>query len=134
MKQLCLATGLFAAMACASLYAQSVDLRANVPFDFRMGKTLMPAGEYVIHHSSGVLTVRAQSGSPAVFQMTLPESRNSASSKGALVFNRYGDSYFLAKIWAPDSRSGLSLLTSKREKELASGSPVYSAAIPAQRK
>jgi hypothetical protein len=134
MKQLCLATGLFAAMACASLYAQSVDLRANVPFDFRMGKTLMPAGEYVIHHSSGVLTVRARSGSPAVFQITCPESRRGAPGNGALVFNRYGDSYFLSKIWAPDSRDGLALLTSKREKELASGSPVYSAAIPARRK
>ena len=135
MKRLCLATGLFAAMACAVLHAQTVDLRANVPFDFRMGETLMPAGEYVIHHSAGMLTVRAQSGPPtAIFQLTLPASRQDGSTKGALVFNRYGDSYFLAKIWAPDSRSGLSLLTSKREKELASGSPVYSAAIPAQRK
>jgi hypothetical protein len=134
MKQLCLATGLFAAMACAGLYAQTVDLRANVPFDFRMGKTLMPAGEYVIHHSAGMLSVRAQSGRTAAFHITLPESRHGTSSKGALVFNRYGDSYFLSKIWAPDSRNGLALLTPKREKELASGGPVYSAAIPAQRK
>ena len=122
-------------MACAVLHAQTVDLRANVPFDFRMGETLMPAGEYVIHHSAGVLTVRAQSGSPrAIFQLTLPASRQDGSTKGALVFNRYGDSYFLAKIWAPASRDGMALSTSKREKELASGAPVYSAAIPAQRK
>src|ERR1700682_5628489 len=98
MKQLCLATGLFAAMACAGLYAQTVDLRANVPFDFRMGKTLMPAGEYVIHHSAGVLSVRAQSGCTAALHITLLESRHRASSKGSLVFNRYGDSYFLSKI------------------------------------
>ena len=135
MKRLCLATGLFAAMACAVLHAQTVDLRANVPFDFRMGETLMPAGEYVIHHSAGVLTVRAESGPPrAIFQLTLPASRQDGSTKGALVFNRYGDSYFLAKIWAPESRYGMALSTSKREKELASGAPVYSAAIPAQRK
>ena len=134
MKRLCLATGLFAALACAVLHAQTVDLRANVPFDFRMGETLMPAGDYVIHHSAGVLTVRAESGK-AIFQLTLPASRQDGSTKGALVFNRYGDLYFLSKIWAPESRYGMALSTGKREKELASGgAPVYSAAIPAQRK
>jgi hypothetical protein len=121
MTRLCLATGLFAAIACASLHAQTIDMRVNVPFDFRMGETLMPAGEYAIHHSAGVLAVREQGGPhAAAFDLTLPASRKGAPTKGALEFNRYGDSYFLAKIWAPESRDGRALATSKREKELAS--------------
>jgi hypothetical protein len=121
MKRLPLATALFAALAFASLHAQTIDMNAKVPFDFRMGETLMPAGEYVIHHAAGLVALRGQNGvHAAAMNLTLPASRKDAPTKGALEFNRYGDSYFLAKIWAPDSRDGRALIRTKREKELAS--------------
>ncbi len=133
MKRLSLAAGLFTAVACSSLYAQTADLQANIPFDFRMGEKVMPAGQYLIHNSpDGVLAVRQQDGGhAAAMLLTLPASRKTTPAKGALEFNRYGDTYFLSKIWAPDSREGRALFKTTREKEIASGAAsVYSASIP----
>jgi hypothetical protein len=135
MKRLFLAMGLFAAVACSGLNAQTMELRAKVPFDFRMGEKLMPAGQYLIHHSAGLLTVREQGGSTAAMFLTLPEYRPHTPTTGTLEFNRYGEDYFLAKIWAPGSRDGRSLTKSSAEKEIASrADTVYSASIPLQPK
>ena len=132
MNRLLLAVGFLAAVACPGLHAQAIDLRVNVPFDFHMGEKLMPAGQYMIHHSAGLLTVREEGGSSGLLMfLTLPASRSHTPASGALEFNRYGENYFLAKIWAAESRDGRSLPKSAREKEIASrGGPVYSAAIP----
>jgi hypothetical protein len=136
MKRLFFAIGLFAAVACSDLRAQTMELRAKVPFDFRMGEKLMPAGLYLIHHSAGLLTVREQGGSnTAAMFLTLPEYRPHTPTTGTLEFNRYGENYFLAKIWAPGSRDGRSLTKSSTEKEIASRvGEVYSASIPLQHK
>src|SRR5258706_7126559 len=137
MKRLSLATGLFLAMACSSLHAQSMNLRANIPFDFRVGDKLMPAGEYTINHlAEGVLAVRERSGAHAgAMLLTLPTSRKVAATKGGLEFNRYGDTYFLAKILTPDSQDGRALFKSTREKEVGStAGSVRSASVALLRK
>jgi hypothetical protein len=36
---------IFAALACTGLHAQSLNLRATIPFDFHAGDKLMPADE-----------------------------------------------------------------------------------------
>jgi hypothetical protein len=41
------------------------------------------------------------------------------SDVGKLVFNRYGDQYFLSKIWAASSDSGRELPKSRLEREVA---------------
>lgn len=132
MKRMCFATGLFAAMTCAGLNAQAMDLQANVPFDFQVGGKSMPAGEYLIRQSNGVLFLRGLTA--GVFSITLPASRASAPATGTLDFTRYGDTYFLKKVWVPDSRDGWAVPMTKREKELASSGPVHGATIMAQRK
>jgi hypothetical protein len=42
-----------------------------------------------------------------------------APDQGKLVFNRYGDRYFLSEIWTAGDTSGRTLLVSKVERELA---------------
>ncbi len=134
MKRFFLAIGLFATAASSGLLAQTMDLRANVPFDFRLGEKIMPAGKYVIHHSDGLLMLREQSGTKAaVVFLTQPTIRRDTPKTGSLVFNRYGENYFLASVWSPYSRDGRVLVKSNREKEIAKGGePVYTAGIPAQ--
>lgn len=132
MKRLGFVTGLFAAMVCAGLNAQAMDLQANVPFDFQIAGKLMPAGKYVIHQSNGVLSLRGLTG--GVFSITRPASRPTAQTTAALDFNRYGDTYFLKKVWVPDSSEGWALPISTREKELARAGPVDNATIMASRK
>jgi hypothetical protein len=137
MKRLTFAAGLFASVACFCLQAQSNDLLANIPFDFRMGDVVMPAGDYRIYQaSSGLVTLRKQDGAPkAAAFLTLPDSRGKSSDQGALEFNRYGDTYFLSHVWAPNSHEGRTLPKSAVEKELISrAGQVQTAGITLRRK
>lgn len=114
-----LIAGLFLALVCASLYAQTMNLRATIPFAFRAGEQAMPAGEYTITHSgSGALTLHKQGG-PSVILLTNRASRPNLPAQGRLDFNRYGERYFLSSVWTQDSRDGREIPKSHAEKELA---------------
>ena len=121
MKRLAIAMGLLASITTLPLPAQTVTLKANVPFDFRMGSVYMPAGEYTVHQSGSVIRLRGTQSKPisAMF-LTQPTSAKARRTEGTLVFNRYGDDYFLSKVWTPNSANGRALPTSAREKELMS--------------
>ena len=136
MKQLAIAAVLVAAFV-SSVQAQSYDLRATIPFEFRVDKTLMPAGEYVIHRQApGVFILWEERSHHAVMTShTVGELHAGRLNSGELEFNRYGETYFLAKVWAPYSTSGIALLTSPLETELARASGVTQrASIALQRK
>ena len=79
----------------------------------------MPAGAYVIHYSSRVVTLQHGDGGTAAMALPIPTSRAKAPETGVLEFNHYGDAYFLSKVWTPYSADGASFFKSSREKELA---------------
>jgi hypothetical protein len=98
----------------------TVKIRAEIPFDFMVGKKRLPKGEYVIESlgDSGALTIRDARKGRAVTFNTI-KSKPTDSSKSKLVFNRYGDQYFLARIWDTSSATILKLNKSKTEKRVA---------------
>lgn len=117
MKSLFQAAGLFAITLC-SLHAQTLTSRAEIPFDFRMGTTILPAGKYFVQQSGYLLTIREQGGTKqSAMQLTLPASRKAVSSQPKLEFHRYGSTYFLTAIWNQNSREGQALPRSKQEQE-----------------
>jgi hypothetical protein len=123
MKRLHLAVGLLAAMAGSGLQAQ-VLLEANVPFEFRMGEVNFPAGDYEFKCSGHLLAVHQERGDRSTaMSLTLPVSRMKAPETGVVEFKRYGDTYFLAKIWSPNSPDGAALPKTPLEKELARAAP-----------
>lgn len=110
---------ILAALACTGLHAQSVDMRADISFDFQAGGRLLPAGEYLIHTHDGVVVLRGEdSHSPSAMFLTIRTERG-GQGEGRLEFNRYGSEYFLAKIWNPVTQDGSQVLQTNREKELA---------------
>lgn len=119
MKRLYFAVWLFAAVACAGLNAQT-QMQANIPFDFRMGDSLMPAGTYLIDCSTQVLTLRERDGNHVAHRLVNAVTRSSVATTGILEFNRYEDNYFLARVWTPYSEYGGALLKTSHERELAS--------------
>jgi hypothetical protein len=134
MKRSALAIVLFASIAALGLYAQSISLKANIPFEFHAGTLLMPAGEYNINHSNGVLVLRGSTGRSAVV-MTAAQSPATPENPraGKLVFNVYGDRYFLSKVWDPNVSTGRVLPKGKVEKELiARGTAVQTAGVLAR--
>jgi hypothetical protein len=128
-----LIAGCFLVLVCASLYAQTMNLRATIPFAFRAGETAMPAGEYTVRHSGGALTLHKEGGGPSVFLLTNAASRPNAPADARLSFNRYGERYFLSSVWTSESRDGRQILKSRAEKELARQTQSESVRIALQR-
>jgi hypothetical protein len=120
MKRLQLTIGLLMTFAFSRLQAQTIDLKATIPFEFRMGQTLMAAGDYTIHHSlNGVLTVRPENGGRQAVSLAIATDLPKHSSTAGLLFHRYGETYFLYKVWTPGSANARGVLETSLEKELA---------------
>ena len=119
LKQLVVVT-IFAALACAGLNAQNLDIRANIPFEFQAGDKLMPAGEYSVHEQGVFVILRTLDGGKQAVALMTNGARGTDPSRAArLDFNRYGDAYFLTTIWSPFSVEGRQIPQTSREKELA---------------
>jgi hypothetical protein len=119
MKRLQLTIGLLMAFAFSGLQAQTMDLRATIPFEFRMGQTRLAAGDYTIHHSNGLLTLTPQNGGRPVFGLAIATDPQKDSGEAGLLFHRYGETYFLAKVWTPGYSNACGVVKSSLEKELA---------------
>jgi len=121
MKQFSIAIALILGMACSSLHAQTVNMQANIPFAFWVGKTVMPAGPYELRYTSGVLRVQQDNGGQAIATvLPITEHGLKIPVNTALQFNRYGDTYILTKIWSPELQGECTLPKTSQEKEILS--------------
>ena len=90
--------------AVASANAQlSIPIRAKIPFDFSVGDKKLAAGEYTFSRLSGfsdskMMSVSSVDASTRMFQSTLGAQVLTPKNESTLVFNRYGDQYFLEQI------------------------------------
>ena len=95
-------------MTVSSIYAQcNMRIKVNIPFEFSVRERILPAGEYTVScRSQGLLLI--QSGDRRVSQvfMTLSTQAGTTPDESSLVFNRYGDQYFLSKIWTAGDCTG----------------------------
>src|SRR6202166_3363369 len=99
------------------------DLQANIPFQFHVGNTKFPAGEYRIHvlDDSDLTTMEISSmddSASALFQVREADT-NSEPTKTELIFNKYGNRYFLAKMFDEGSPSGAQVSESGYEKRIS---------------
>ncbi|HVO99770.1 MAG TPA: hypothetical protein VMT15_16975 [Bryobacteraceae bacterium] len=106
---------LSAALSPVALMAQS-RINATIPFDFTVGTKSFPAGDYSIRRvTESVLMIQnVRDGSGGMTQVSAESTR--PDGKLVLMFNRYGDTYFLSKVLG-DSQ-GWRLPASRVEKEL----------------
>ena len=75
-----------------------------VPFSFKVGNKVLPAGEYKITADNQVVRVQKTDGKANA--ITLTQRTRGASqieSDPKLTFRRYGDQYYLSQVWLPDS-------------------------------
>jgi hypothetical protein len=127
----------FLAMAIGFSHAQSVDMKVRIPFNFVAEDRTLPSGEYVITRlARGEEVMRlARNDGPEL--VTLIPTRVQASvgkERGALIFNKYGDRYFLSEVRRPKDKVGYKLHRSSLEAEMASDSvPISVLALPGKR-
>lgn len=99
------------------------DVEANIPFQFHAGNTKFPAGQYRIHvldnTDLSVMEISSMDDSmSAVFQVR-DAGTKSDPTKTELVFNKYGNRYFLAELFDEGNPNGSRVLESQYEKRIS---------------
>jgi hypothetical protein len=125
-KQLFALLGLGLLLLTASAYAQTVNLKAKVPFNFVLSGRTLPSGEYTLQSLESVdhaLVIRGADQKASIFLSNTCASLN-ASERTKLIFARYGNQYFLSQIWMAGNNTGYQLPKSHREIEVARNSTV----------
>jgi hypothetical protein len=121
MKKNLVISSVIALLCAGSSFAQSEHgLKAEVPFNFSVGSTKMPAGTYAIdlQRHPGVVLMQKEECCAAVNVIGAGISAKKGVETPKLVFNRYGSEYFLTQVW-DIGNSGRAIVKSAREKELA---------------
>ena len=111
-----------AAMATTRVVQAQETLRANIPFDFVAGNTSLPAGEYLVEASGPthtLLLIDRKDAISSAFINTNAAVSAVPQSESKLVFNRFGDRYFLSQVWTAGYSTGRQLMKTAREKEIA---------------
>jgi len=85
-----------------------------------VGSKRLPKGEYLIEslNDAGTLTIRHAKKGKVVTFMTI-RGKMMEKPKSKLVFHRYGEQYFLARVWDGTSDTVLKLGKSSAEKKAA---------------
>jgi len=100
---------------------------ANIPFQFVVGTTTLPAGKYVIRqlddsgNTPNVLEIRSAKGKLATILDTENASMDQPAKKSEVTFDKIGDKYFLSQIFVEGENYGTQAIESKMERKLKDG-------------
>jgi len=110
-------------LVAGSAFAQTVHVRGNIPFNFAVGNKTLPAGTYDVgtidHRNSKILLLEARDGNASMMVGSNAAENLKPADKTKLVFNQYGNRYFLSQIWVAGETRGHQLPKTSREKEIA---------------
>jgi hypothetical protein len=110
-----------ASLTAAAQLPSNQTLVAQVPFQFNVANSAVPAGEWTIKSvSSGspALTMNNQRAKVSLMTMPRSDEAKQSATRCALVFHKYGETYFLTGIKIGGSRNTYKLPESSREHEL----------------
>jgi hypothetical protein len=115
-----IAIAVFATALSTNASGQTGKMRANVNFDFQIGDRIYPAGEYWIEsigQSNNVLRIRSVSDVNKQKFIVANHSYSGKSQTRKLVFQKYGENYFLIQIFLDTEQWGYSIRPSRRQRE-----------------
>lgn len=114
--------GLLLTLAASQTLASQGARRlvVNIPFEFVAGQERLPAGRYVISRvardAGRALLIRSADGRTSVTVLT--NASDAGGEQPQVSFKRYGEQYFLARVWTPGGDSARTLPASRLEKQL----------------
>jgi hypothetical protein len=132
------ALGTLALLSAASAVGQG-KAGFDVPFEFSFANKAMPAGHYNVTQSAGQFGTLLLSGNAngiSAFSTTTNTGGGIVHiTEARLVFNKYGDQYFLSEAWlSPGSSYGTAVSMSRVESEAARANPdVARVSVPGRR-
>jgi hypothetical protein len=107
-------------MTMIPAYAQKTTATVTIPFAFTVDDVRMPAGEYTISSASErMVTLQHVGGPEAKTTITNNGSSTKSDGRAKLVFHKYGNAYFLAAAWLPNSDHAEEFFASASEIQVA---------------
>ena len=120
----------------ASAQGQSLahSVKVDVPFDFTVSKTKLPAGEYSIGRAGRqsddvVLSIMDLDGRSKAMRLSNAVVTTRPNDKARVVFHRYGDEYFLFQVWPAGATTGRQFPESQRERVVRTSRPAVGANV-----
>src|SRR6266404_9572065 len=111
------------------------DLDADIPFQFHAGNAKFPAGKYRIHVLEDadltVMEIASADGSTSALFQVQESDANSAPAKSELIFNKYGNRYFLAKLFDEGNPNGSEVVKSHYETRMSQAALEAQERVPA---
>jgi hypothetical protein len=108
-------------LSTASAFAQASHMRMHIPFAFAAGESRLPAGDYRISVDTTFQRFLIQrEGGSSIYLLAQRESSRKVSDRATLVFNKYGDRYFLKSIARAGDDRSFECAQSRAELEMAS--------------
>ena len=112
-----LTIGSLASTQSASAQTIKTVAEVDIPFAFRTPLQSLPAGKYRIdRESTHLILLKGPAQTTGLVSMH-DAVKSHAAKQGYLVFDRYGDKYFLRQIWTAGSVDGLECQKGHAEKE-----------------
>ena len=102
------------------------SLVGKIPFAFTVCDKKLPAGKYTVKHPPGTthtLVVQGEDNRSVDIACVKDLRSPTDGTEGKLIFNRYGDEYFLAEAWWPGESHGHEIVKTDRENALIKESP-----------
>ena len=96
-------------------FAQSDEVKANVPFDFTVANKLLPAGTYTMKRDSAELIEIRNHDKPIAVLTIADQDGKKSTNGGKLIFHKYGDQYFLSEILSDWTTMNVAFHPSKAE-------------------
>ncbi len=123
MKTISIATCLFALLSVTA-FAQNNGLRADVPFTFHAGDSILTAGVYSVNVDTLArrIDIRSTTGLTGTYLTAMLAYAPKAPEQAMLTFHRYGDTYFLKRVSAAGRADAFELPSTSAEREMARNS------------
>jgi hypothetical protein len=114
------------------------DFEVNIPFQFHAGNAKLPAGQYRFHVLDNsdltVMEISSADGSTSALFQVQDTQADSTPAKSELIFNKYGNRYFLAKLFEEGSSSGSRVTESRYETKIGQQTTEAQEHVPAHRR
>jgi hypothetical protein len=119
LKTLVMLAAVAAVVAPVAARAESA-IHANIPFEFAVAGVTLPAGNYHFEkqHNSKAMTVWSLDRHTRFIVLANPAYASPrARIESRVVFNKYGNRYFLAEVWSAADALGSRVIKSHEERE-----------------
>lgn len=125
MKRILMTLAAFGMFAATSVAADLYAVKARIPFDFAVAGLQLPAGTYEVTRQgpTGLLVIKDAAGAVKAAFHANPLYTTKRTQRAVFVFNKYGDRYFLSRVWAGGMNGGRELRKTKTERELMAVAP-----------